>query len=78
MKRLALLWLASLAVVALIASTLTLAQAPQDNARVISGDGLGFRVEGLDSLGNPTGPLVIRVDGEWVETAFSGGFRRLQ
>ena len=78
MKRLALLWLVSLAVVALIASTLTLAQAPQDDARVVSGNDLGFRVEGMDSSGNPTGTLVIRVDGQWMETAFAGGFRRLQ
>ena len=70
MKRLVLLWLASLVVVALMTSAFTLAQAQQDGA-VVSGDDLGFRLDGTDRSGNPTGALVIRVDDEWVEVRFS-------
>ncbi len=44
-------------------------QAPQP--RVLSGAGLGFRVEGMDRNGNPTGTLVVRVNGEWVEASTS-------
>jgi len=35
--------------------------------RVMSGEDLGFRVEGIDSSGKPIGRIVIRVNGEWVE-----------
>lgn len=78
MKRLALLWLASLVAVAMLASTFTLAQAQQGDTRVVSGDDLGFRVEGSDRSGNPTGTLVIRIDGEWMEAISSGGLRLIR
>ncbi len=48
------------------------AQAPT----IISGDDLGFRVE-ADRGGVPTGRLVVRVNGQWVEPRFSAGVRRL-
>ncbi len=66
MKKLVLLWLVSLAVVAAIASTLTRAQTRLTDARVISGDDVGFRVEGMDHKGSPAGTFVIRLNGEWV------------
>jgi hypothetical protein len=44
--------------------------------RVISGDEIGFRVEGFKG-GMPTGRLVIRVNGEWVEPDFAIGTQRL-
>jgi hypothetical protein len=44
--------------------------------RVISGDEIGFRVEGFNG-GMPTGRLVVRINGEWVETAFTIGTQRL-
>ena len=51
--------------------------APQGQApTVISGDDLGFRVE-TDRGGVPTGRLVVRVNGQWVEPRFSPGLRRL-
>ena len=70
MKKLLLLWLASLVVVALMTSAFTLAQARQDGA-ILSGDDLGFRLDGTDRSGNRTGTFVIRVDDEWVEASFS-------
>ncbi len=73
MKKPIVLWLVSLVLVAATVSTFTLAQVLQDPAPVVSGDDLGFRVESLDRSGNPTGTLVIRVDGEWVEANFSIG-----
>ena len=78
MKRLVLLWLASLVAVALITSALTFAQVAQFTPRVMSGDDLGFRVEELTGrAGTPTGVLVIRVDDEWVELKLAGGTRLL-
>jgi hypothetical protein len=75
-----LLWLGSLVVVALLASTLTAAQVlrgvqPLPTPEVVSGDDLGFRVEGLmtDETGTPSGRLVIRVNGEWVDVVLQGG-----
>lgn len=44
-----------------------LAQRVRDS-RVISGDDLGFRVEGVDSKGMPRGRIVVRVNGEWLDT----------
>jgi hypothetical protein len=40
---------------------------PQD-LRILSGDDIGFRLEGWDRS-TPTGTLVIRVNGRWVEVA---------
>lgn len=42
--------------------------------RVFSGADIGFRMEGRRGA-TPTGILVIRQDGEWVEVAFSGGLK---
>ncbi len=70
MKRLFLAWLASVVVVALMTAAFTLAQARQNGA-VVSGNDLGFRLDGTDRSGNPTGTLVIRVDDKWIEARFS-------
>jgi len=35
--------------------------------RVVTGEDLGFRVEGLRGGSTPVGTLVVRVNGEWVE-----------
>jgi hypothetical protein len=40
---------------------------PSPAPRVLSGSDVGFRVEGVDSKGQPFGTLVIRVNGEWVD-----------
>ena len=79
-------WLASLAVVAGLTSVLSRAQAPEahppytaqaqpSNVRVISGADIGFRVENVSRTGEPTGTLVVRVNGDWVPVTFTGGLR---
>jgi hypothetical protein len=79
MKRLVLLWLASLVTVAAATATFTLAQARQPEPRILSGADIGFRVEGRDPrTGSPTGALMVRLNGEWVEVGASGGTRLLK
>ncbi len=78
MKRLVLFWLASLVMVAVVASTFTLAQTQPNDDRIVSGDDIGFRVEGTDGSGNPTGTLMIRLNGEWTQVASAPGLRLLQ
>jgi len=68
MKRLALLWLASLVIVAVLTSTFIRAQVPLADAPILSGSDIGFRVEGKDRAGRPTGTLMVRVNGKWIET----------
>ena len=48
---------------------------PPPEPRVVSGNDVGFRVEGLDSQGNPRGTFVIRVRGQWVPVSETGIFR---
>ncbi len=62
MTRLALFWLGSLVTVAGLTATLTLAQVRRDVPRVVSGADVGFRVEGTDLSGNPTGMFVVRLN----------------
>jgi hypothetical protein len=69
MMRLAAVWLLSLIVVAVLASTIT-AQIDRTQPRVVSGADLGVRIDGTDHRsGRPVGVLVVRVNGEWVEVA---------
>jgi hypothetical protein len=63
------IWLASLAAVGVWAQ----AQSQQQEQRVISGSELGFRLERVERDGTPTGRLVVRMNGKWVEAAFSLG-----
>jgi hypothetical protein len=65
MKRLMLFWVASLVLVSIAA--LTLAQTRFPEPRILSGDDIGFRVEGMDLSGKPTGHVMVRVNGEWIE-----------
>lgn len=64
-------WLVALAMAGAAASGVTtLAQGlrtPREApGRIISGQDVGFRVEGRDPrTGRPTGTWVIRVDGDW-------------
>jgi len=66
MARLVLFWLGSLVAVAVVTTTLTLAQVRREMPRVVSGADLGFRVEGTDPSGNASGVFVVRLNGEWV------------
>jgi len=61
------LWMMSLVTVGLLASAFTRAQTREP--RVVSGSDVGFRVEGRNPAGEPTGTWVIRVNGEWVPVA---------
>ena len=75
MRTWAVLWVASLIVVALFAASLARAQAPQADARIVSGADIGFRVESISRAGEPIGTIVIRVKGEWVPVGFNPGVR---
>lgn len=46
------------------------------NPTVISGNDIGFRIEGTRG-DRPVGTLVIRVNGQWVEPDFGSGVQRL-
>ena len=66
MARLVLFWLGSLMAVAVVTTTLTVAQVRREVPRVVSGADIGFRVEGTDASGNASGVFVVRLNGEWV------------
>ena len=71
MRRLALLSFVSLVIVSALTAALAVAQAQLPEPRVLSGDDIGFRVEGRDRSGNPTGTLVVRINDEWREVGFA-------
>ena len=87
MRKWIVLWLASLVVVAGFTSALMRAQAPSQvpppfisqappAARVLSGADIGFRVEG-NKDGRAVGTLVVRINGQWIETTASVTSRQL-
>ena len=63
---------------AIVASgTWVLAQAVQPKPvfpTVISGDDIGFRMESQKGS-RPTGRLVVRINGQWVEAEFAAGVK---
>ena len=79
------LWLTSLVLVVGLTSALMRAQGqvappfggqdPPTDVRIVSGSDLGFRVEGINRAGEPTGTLVIRVKGQWVPARFTPDVR---
>ncbi len=70
-------WTASLVVTALLASAATAVatatlQLPPDprTPRILTGPDVGFRLDGTDPRnGRPTGTLMVRINGQWVETS---------
>ena len=68
-------WMTSLLVTAVLASGVTLwAQgrpAPRTGEpRILAGPDVGFRIDGTDPRNNrPTGTLMVRINGQWVETS---------
>jgi hypothetical protein len=58
-----LLWIASLVVVGVLATS---AQTRREPGPIISGSDLGFRPEGWQGRAR-TGTWVVRINGEWVE-----------
>jgi len=49
----------------------------QPPPQIISGADFGFRVDSVAPDGTPSGKVVVRQKGEWVEVALAGGVRRL-
>ena len=64
-------WLSSLAAVGVWAQAPSAAE-----PKVISGADIGFRVERMDR-GTPSGRLMVRVNGQWVEASFAAGISRV-
>ena len=78
MTKSVLLWLVSLVATAVVTAAITMAQTRPAEPRILSGTDIGFRVEGTDArTGNPTGTLVVRMDGKWVAVSPAGGVRLL-
>lgn len=73
--RLTFVWVTSLIAVGVAASALVLAQTATDR-RVVSGGDIGFRIDS-ERNGVPTGRLVIRMNGQWVEPKEAVGPSRL-
>ncbi len=68
-----------LAVGAVFGPSLVAQGVRQQQGEVVSGQDIGFRVEGTDvRTGNPTGTWVIRLKGQWVEIGEASGIRRVK
>ena len=76
MKRLFLLWLVSLVLVSMV--SYAAAQTRRPTQPTLSGDDIGFRVDGTDSKGQPFGTLLIRYNGAWVEAGSTMTVRKLK
>jgi hypothetical protein len=66
MVALAVLWVASLLVVATITQAQVYQINPLPEPKLVLGPDFGFRIEG-EQNGVPVGPLVVKVNGKWVE-----------
>jgi len=69
MTKVAFAWFVSLVVVAM--ATFAVAQSRFPEPRIVSGNDIGFRVEGTDLSGRPMGTLMVRVNGQWNEVGAS-------
>ena len=76
MKKVAFAWLVSL--VAMAMATFVVAQSRFPEPRIVSGNDIGFRVEGTDLSGKPMGTLMVRVNGQWSEVGASMTVRPLK
>src|SRR5437870_9191430 len=70
------LWVASLATVATFARGRVLQMVPLPAPTVVSGNDLGFRIEGTQGA-TPVGRLVVRRNGQWVEVTFGSGVPKI-
>ena len=68
---LGLLWVFSLLAVGAVASAQVRVWRPVPEPKVMSGADVGFRVEGFRG-DTPSGTIVIRVNGAWVEAEIGG------
>jgi hypothetical protein len=73
MRKWVLLWVVSLVIVAATTSVLMRAQ-PREQT-IISGNDVGFRIEGMTPAGDPLGTWMIRVNGKWVPVTTRFGVR---
>jgi hypothetical protein len=72
-------WIASLALAGIIGRAQSPNQTPSvqpQTPTIISGNDLGFRVEGRKG-NTPVGALVVRINGQWVDAEFGVGIKRL-
>ncbi len=76
MKRLVWLWIVSLVMVSM--ASYAIAQTRRPAQPTVSGTDIGFRVDGTDGKGQPFGTLLIRYNGEWVETGSTMTLRKLE
>ena len=63
-------------VVVVLAVTLAAAQnvmVEKVTPRVMTGEDVGFRVEGLREGSTPVGRIVVRINGRWVEAELASG-----
>jgi hypothetical protein len=72
-KRLVLLWIVSLVVVAM--ATFAFAQGRLAQPQMLSGNDIGFRVESIDLGGKAVGTWMVRYNGNWIEVGSTGGLR---
>jgi hypothetical protein len=73
---LVILWVASLAAVATFARAQVLQTVPLPTPMIVSGNDLGFRIEGTQGA-TPVGRLVVHQNGRWVEVTFGSGVPRV-
>jgi hypothetical protein len=71
------LWVASLFTVGALAREQAFQMNPLAEPVIVSGDEIGFRVEGTLG-GAPAGTLVIRRDGQWIEPRWKTVSRRIR
>jgi hypothetical protein len=69
------LWLVLILLLTAVSSGFAIAAVQPRQGRVVSGDDIGFRIEGVDRQGNPMGTLVIRMKGDWVPATSTFGVR---
>jgi hypothetical protein len=71
MRKATLLWILAICMAAIVSSVVTAQVTSQQPPRILTGGDLGFRLEGVDSRGRPTGTLVVKIYNEWVEVGSS-------
>ncbi len=70
-----LIWVLSLVLVGVVAAGQARMYRPLPEPKVMSGEDVGFRVEGMYGE-QPTGTIVIRVNGRWIEVGLGAGLAR--
>jgi hypothetical protein len=73
MKRFVLFWIASMVVIAM--ATFAFAQGRLAQPQTLSGNDIGFRLDGTDLSGKAVGTWLVRYNGNWIEVGSTGGIR---